>query len=185
MIDPIDVENRLARINIYKAAGCAGPDGLPYWLLRDFAPYLCQPLAAIFNASIREGYVPPVWKSAQVIPVPKLPRPRSVQADLRPISLLPSLAKVLESIVGEWSLQVLEPDFDSNQFGCRRQRSTTHALVAMTHAWQSALDQPGQAVTALFVEFKKAFDSVNRDILLRKLQSRNTPHCLIKWFFPT
>jgi len=37
VIDPADVENRLARINIYKAAG---PDGLPNWLLRDFAPYL-------------------------------------------------------------------------------------------------------------------------------------------------
>ena len=87
-----------------------------------------------FNASIREGYVPPVWKSAEVVIVPKLPRPRSVQADLRPISLLPSLAKVLESIVGEWLLPVLEPDFDSNQFGCRRQRSATNTLVAMTDA---------------------------------------------------
>ena len=119
-----DVENRLSRINIYKAAG---PDGLPNWLLRDFTPYLSQPLAAIFNASIRLGYVPPVWKSAEVIPAPKLPRPRSVKTDLRP-----SLAKVLESIIGQWLLLVLEPAFDPNQFGCRRQRSTTYALVAMT-----------------------------------------------------
>jgi len=72
VIDLADVENRLARINIYKAAG---PDGLRNWLLSDFAPYLSQPLAAIFNASIRLGYVPPVWKSAEVIPAPKLPRP--------------------------------------------------------------------------------------------------------------
>ena len=57
IVDPGEVERRLARINIYKAAG---PDGLPNWFLRDFAPYLCQPLAAIFNASIREGYVPPI-----------------------------------------------------------------------------------------------------------------------------
>jgi len=71
VIDPAVVENRL----YYKAAG---PDGLPNWLLRDFAPYLSQPLAAIFNAAIRLGYVPPVWKSAEVIPAPKLPRSRSV-----------------------------------------------------------------------------------------------------------
>ena len=168
-----DVENRLARINIYKVAG---PDGLPNWLLRDFAPYLTQPLAAIFNASIRLGYVPPVWKSAEVIPAPKLPRPRSVQTDPRPTSLLPSLAKVLEPIIGQWLLPVLEPAFDPNQFGCRRQRSTTHALVAMTHAWQSALDRGG-AARALFVDFRKAFDSVNHNLLLRKLYSRNVPHC--------
>ena len=100
-------------------------DGVPNWLLRDFAPYLSQPLAAIFNASIHLGYVPPVWKSAEVIPAPKLHRPRSVQTDLRPISLIPSLAKVLESIIGQWLLPVLEPALDPNQFGCRRHHSCT------------------------------------------------------------
>jgi len=70
----------------------------------------------------------------------------------------------------------MEPAFDLNQFGCRRQRSTTHALVAMTHAWQSALDRGG-AARALFVDFRKAFDSVNHNLLLRKLYSRNVPHC--------
>ena len=48
-IDPEEVANRLASINVFKAPG---PDGLPNWLLHDFAPYLCEPLAAIFNASI-------------------------------------------------------------------------------------------------------------------------------------
>ena len=168
-VDPEDVENRLARINIYKAPG---PDGLPSWLLRDFAPFLCQPLAAIFNASIREGYVPPIWKSAEVIPAPKTSRPRSIETDLRPISLLPCAAKILESIVG----------LDPNQFGCRKHRSTTHTLVAMLHAWQSTLDRGG-AVRALLVDFKKAFDSVNHNLLLQKLRDRNVPHCLIKWFF--
>jgi len=151
VIDPAEVENRLARINIHKAAG---PDDLPNWLLRDFAPYLSQPLAAIFNASIRLGHIPPVWKSAEAIPVPKLPRPRSLQTDLRPISLLPSVAKVLESIIGQWLLPILEPAFDPNQFGCRQQRSTTHALVAMTHAWQSALDRGG-AARSVFCRFQK------------------------------
>jgi len=50
-VDPSEIENRFASTNIYKAPG---PDGLPSWFLRDFAPYLSQPLAAIFNASVRE-----------------------------------------------------------------------------------------------------------------------------------
>ena len=179
IIEPSVVENRLAKINIYKAPG---PDGIPSWLLRDFAPFLCQPLAAIFNASIREGYVPPIWKSAEVIPVPKVPRPQSYQTDLRPISLPPCVAKILESIIGQWVASALEPTFDPNQFGCRRQRSTTHALVAMIHEWQTALDQGG-AVRALLVDFRKAFDSVNHNLLLQKLYNKNVPHQLIKWFF--
>jgi len=99
-----------------------------------------------------------ILKSAEV-PVPKLPRPQSVQNDLRPNSLLPSVAKVFESIVGQWFISALEPSCDPNQFGCRRHRSTTHALIAMTHAWQSALDRDG-AVRALFMDFRKTFDLV-------------------------
>ena len=72
-------------------------------------PYiLCEPLAAIFNASIREGYFPPILKSAEVVPVPKTHPPTSIQDHLRPISLLPTLSKVFESIVGQWFLSVLE-----------------------------------------------------------------------------
>jgi len=78
-----DVENRLCNINITKAQG---PDFLPSWILRDFAPLLAQPLAAIYNASVREGIVPHVRKSAIVVPVPKVHPPKSTSSDLRPIS---------------------------------------------------------------------------------------------------
>ena len=138
IIDPVEVANRLACINI-KAPG---PDGLPNWLLRDFAPYLCEPLAAIFNTSIREGFIPPIWKYAEVIGVPKIPRPRSIQTDLRSISLLPTVAKVLESFISGWLQPVLEPSLDDKQYGCRPSRSTTHALMAIMHEWQSTLDRP-------------------------------------------
>jgi len=55
IIDQADVECRLSKINIYKAPG---PDGIPNWVLRDFCAYLSGPVCAIFNASIREGFVP-------------------------------------------------------------------------------------------------------------------------------
>jgi len=115
----------------------------------------------------REGYFLPVWKAAEVIPVPKS---RSIQTDLRPISLLPCLAKIVKSIVGEWILTMLEPQFEPNQFGCRRGRSTTHALTAMLHAWHTTLDQGG-SVRAVLVDFNKAFDLVNHNILLQRLLS--------------
>ena len=123
-----------------------------------------------------------IWKAADVIPIPKIPRPRSIQTDIRPISLLPCLAKVLESIVGQWIRPILEPQFDPHQFGCRRNRSTTHALTAVLHAWQSTLDRGG-AARAVLVDFKKAFDPVNHNLLLEKLFTRGVPHCLLKWFF--
>ena len=67
-----EIERRLSRINVHKAPG---PDGLPNWLLKDFASLISDPLAAIFNASLREGYLPPIWKAAKVVPVPKVSPP--------------------------------------------------------------------------------------------------------------
>jgi len=178
IIDPIHVEYRLTQINIHKSPG---PDGLPNWLLRDLAPLLSQPLAAIFNASLRQGYLPPIWKSAEVVPVPKIHPPISIHDDLRPISLLPTVAKVFESIVGNWFLSFIEPYLDSCQFGCRKSRSTTHALVAILHTWMSALDSHG-SVRSIFVDFRKAFDLVDHNILFTKLLKYNIPNFLLIWF---
>jgi len=100
---------------------------------------------------------------------------------LRPISLLPCAASLRINHRPNL-LRILEPSLDPKQFGCRRERSTTHALVAMTHAWQTELDQGG-VVRALFVDCNKAFDSVNYNVLLHKLLDRKVPHRLIKWFF--
>ena len=168
----------LSSIKVHKSPG---PDGIPNWLLRDFSSLLCQPLAAIYNSSIRQGSVPRIWKSAEVIPVPKIHPPASIQDDLRPISLLPTLAKVLEGIVRDWLMPSLEPLLDDNQFGCRPGRSTTHALTAIQHKWMQTLDNNG-SVRALFVDFKKAFDIVNHNILFSKLKNFNISHCLLKWF---
>jgi len=99
VIDPFKVDKCLSSIKIHKAPG---PNSIPNWLLCDFSSFLCQPLAAIFSLPIREGFVPLIWKSAEVIPVPKIHPPASIQNDLRPISLLPTIAKVLEGIVRDW-----------------------------------------------------------------------------------
>jgi len=75
----------------------------------------------------------------------------------------------------------LEATFDPNQFGCLKKRSTTHALISVLQLWQSALDR-GDSVRALFIDFSKAFDRANNNILLHKLRSRGMPGFLFKWF---
>jgi len=164
IIEPAYVEYQLSRVNIHKSSAC---DGVPKWLLREFAPLISGPVAAIFNASVREGYVPLIWKSAEVIPAPKVNPPISIRNDLRPISLLPTLAKVLENTVGRWLLPFLEPHFDNNQFASRGGRSTTHAIISLLHSWMSCLDIGG-SVRVVFVDFRKAFDLVNHNILFDK-----------------
>ena len=127
------VERKLRQINVHKAPG---PDGLPNWLLRDFFRELAGPVCAIYNASVREGFVPLRWKEANVVPVPKVQLPRAAKADLRPISLTATLAKLLETFVGSWILERVGNSLDDWQYGALRQRSTTHALVDMLRTFE-------------------------------------------------
>jgi len=137
-----------------------GPDGIPNWILRDMAPFICGPLCAIYNASVREGFVPPIWKHADTIPSPKVNPPKSLQSDLRPISLTPTLSKLLKSFVGKWILNVIETTIDRRQFGALKGRSTTHALVSLLHSLATVLDSGG-SVRTVFGDFQKAFDRAN------------------------
>jgi hypothetical protein len=171
------VEAKLRNIDVYKAPG---PDGLPNWILRDFSAQLAGPVCAIFNASVREGFVPTRWKEANVIPVPKVQPPRSIESDLRPISLTATLGKLLESFVGAWILQRIEDQLDGRQYGALKRRSTTHALVDMLHHWHSATDQ-GQSIRTVFIDFAKAFDHVDHNILVAKLLAFGLPDTIIRW----
>ena len=177
IIDQVAVETKLSRINIHKSPG---PDGLPNWVLRDFCGKLSGPVCAIFNASVREGFVPPCWKEANVIPVPKIHPPRAIQSDLRPISLTSTLGKVLESFIGSWILERIEHRLDSRQYGALRGRSTTHALVDALHHWHSAVDSR-QSVRTIFVDYAKAFDHIDHNILVAKMVEFGLPDVIIRW----
>ena len=116
------------------------------------------------NASPKQGAFPALWSAAEVVPVPKKWPPRCIELDLRPIALLPVVAKIFKSFVSKWFIDTLSPTFDLLQFGCLRGRSTAHALTSMLHLWQSLLDQ-GHSVTALLIDLSKAFDRVNHNTL--------------------
>jgi len=184
IIAPTDVEFTLTHINIHKSPG---PDDLPKWLIKNMAPYLANPMCAIFNASILQRHVPSIWKLGNIIPVPKIDSPSSIQSDLRPISLTPTLCKILESFVGRWLLQRIGTKFDPRQFGALRGCSTTHALVSITHQWRCAFDSR-ESVRALFIDFPKAFDRcfsdrVDYTLLLNILLAFGAPFSLVECMY--
>jgi len=99
---------------------------------------------------------------------------------LRPISLTPTLSKLLESFIGAWILQRIENKLYVNQYGALKGRSTTHALVDIVHHWHKAIDE-GQSVRAVFIDFAKAFDHVDHNILVAKLIEFGLPDVIIRW----
>lgn len=77
-----------------------GPHGIPNWLSRLLAFVISEPISHIFNASVSTGMVPSLWKTANVVLLSKFRKPESTENHLRPISLVPTSSKVLESLVG-------------------------------------------------------------------------------------
>jgi len=169
--------SQTGKINIRKPPG---PDTLPNWFIRDFAFALCDPLSWIFNSSIQEGVMPSAWKCANIVPIPKTKQPKSVEQDLRPISLTPTLSKVFESLVGQYMLNCIGDKFDKKQFGALRGRSTSHALVDILHKWHKAIDEQ-QSLRVVFVDYAKAFDHVDHCTVLNKLAALGVPSLVLRW----
>ena len=167
-----DVEKGLLKIKKDKATG---PDRIPGWILIGLAGILAPPLCAIFNSSLRQGYVPPMWKSDDTCPLPKVKLPKGIEKDLCPISLTSVLAKCLEKHVCGWIMELAGDQTDPQQYGAVSGSSTVHALVEMVHKWHHALDSPGRIVRILLLDFSKAFDRVDDRILLDKLSRLGTP----------
>ena len=84
------VYKKLVKLNRSKAHG---PDDIPGWLLKENADLLAAPIADILNSSYREGRLPPSWKEADIVLVPKQRPVQDINKHLRPISLTPNLSK--------------------------------------------------------------------------------------------
>ena len=106
-----------------------------------------------------------------------------IVANYRPISLLSNINKILEKVMFERLYSFLESKkciYDL-QFGFRKKHSTNHALLSMTQEIQETIDK-GNVAIGVFVDFQKAFDTVNHKILLRKLEHYGIRGIANDWF---
>ena len=174
---PWEAEKALRGIKIKKAPG---PDGLPNVVLKEFAYELGPVISDMYNASLRQGFLPPLLKSAVVRPLPKQKPAMSVEKDIRPVSLTCQVAKVMESFTLVRLLPVLLDKFDLKQFALSG-RSTSQALVYLLHLALDALDKGNCALCFFFADFKKGFDVIDHRILLRKLSCYGLHPSLVRW----
>ena len=116
-----------------------------------------------------QGQFPTILKIAKVIPIHKK-GDESVCDYYRPISLISNISKLLEKLVHERLYSFFEKEklFFEGQYGFRNKRSTTDALTDITERIRNACDK-GYYACGAFLNFRKAFDTVNHKILPNKL----------------
>lgn len=148
-----------------------GPDGLANYILKNCASQLATPLTICINKSIRSGLYPDILKVARVTPVFKNGLKELAQ-NYRPISVLSGLNKIFETILATRFKNFLKTEglLYEKQYGFRDKSGTSTAAMEMIDYVYEHLDQKGcNIVSALFIDLRKAFDSVKHNLLLRKL----------------
>lgn len=158
-----------------KCGRAIGPDLLSNHFLNDTAEILVAPICSIINSSIRQGIVPTQWKLSRVTPLPKCIPPKSLESDIRPISITSSIAKIAEGFISSFFNEHFSTHLDINQFGCTGGRSTTLALIKILHPVYEGSDDSNNFIRILFVDFTKAFDRIDHNKLLDKLVGYNFP----------
>ena len=176
IISVTDCEQKLSKLCVHKAMG---PDYIPNWILKEFSYILAAPIAAIYNSSVRQSYVPPSWKQADILPIPKVSQVTSLAKHLRPIALTTVVSKVLESFVVSWMRRATV--HSETQFGGIKGSSTTLALIAMLHNVLQRLERKNTYARILLIDFSKAFDHIDHNILLDKLKTNGVPQICVEW----
>ena len=142
-----------------------GADGIPILFVKMLTPVITPYITHIINTSIALSKFPGVWKTAFVLPFPKKTNATTLN-DFRPISILPSLSKILEKILKQQILRHINDNSLLHEFqsGFREQHSTTSSLLKIVDDLTYNLSSNKLSLLIL-LDFSKAFDSVNSTLL--------------------
>ena len=144
-----------------------GLENIPPRISKEFANELEEPVTLIFNKSLSSGLVA-LWKDTSIIPIPKAKKVH-LESDTRRIALTSVLSKVIEDFVVTWMIKDVGEQIDNRQFGGLKRTSTTYCLLDLVHNWLSEINNPGHYLRACFLDFSKAFDRMDHNIVITKL----------------
>lgn len=145
-------------------------------------PQLIPIITTLIKNSVSQGIVPQGMKVAHVRPIHK--NGSYVELDnYRPISLLPSLSKILEKYVASYLIKFLSKFniINNDQYGFQKNKGTRDALEKFSDIVNSSLNKNNYVIVT-FIDYKKAFDTVNHEIMLDDLMSIGIRGKVWDWF---
>ena len=160
----------------------SGWDEIPTFLVKKCVDSFIEPLTYLVNSSISEGIFPSELKLARVVPIFKSGDP-SLITNYRPISVLSFFSKVFEKVMYNHIISFMNKNdvLYDQQFGFRQKYSTQQAIIMLVDKITRSLDA-GDIVISVFLDLKKAFDTVDHHILLKKLYAYGIRGKVLKWF---
>ena len=173
--------NVIKAINKMKSSSSCPKNEIPARVFKECKMTLWVPLQMLWNVSFDAGIVPEQYKSQQIIPIYK--KGSKVRAEnSRPISLTSHTIKIFERILRDKLVFYFESNslFSQNQHGFRNKRGCATQLLSHTYSIFSSLVD-GDSVDCIYIDYAKAFDKVDHNILIKKLNHYGVNCKYINW----
>lgn len=163
-----EVVDEIVKINVHKSPG---PDRINGRMIKRFHFDAVLFMTRLFNAILKFGYFPAIWKRAEIIMIVKPGKPPNQIASYRPISLLSMVSKIFERIILRRLNDHLTGIIPDHQFGFRRGHGTIQQCHRVVNIIHETLEEQKYCVAAL-LDFQSAFDRVWIEGLLYKIRDR-------------
>ena len=169
-------------VNSFENKISAGIDNIPLSAMKCSIVCIAEPLCSIINCSFSSGVIPDETKIAKICPIFK-DGIKNYFSNYRPISVLPSFSKIFEKLIYNRLLKYLNVKgiLSKNQFGFRSGFSTYMALLDIHDKISKAIDDGNYSI-GIFIDLSKAFDTVNHNILFKKLEHYGITGVPLEWF---
>ena len=177
LITPAIVREKLCKLHLNKACGT---DGFHVNILRNVPDY-DVPLSMLFNSSLHEGLIPQDWKDANITPLFKKGS-RLSPNNYRPVSLTSQVVKILERVIYDQLMEYIQDNniISCHQHGFQKKCSCVTQLLECLFDWTNSYDDD-KGVDAIYLDFRKAFDTVPHKRLLYKLNHLGVRGHLLAW----
>ena len=169
-------------INEIKASSSCPKHDIPAKVFKECKNTLCTPLTLFWKKSIESGQIPQCYKNQLIIPLHKKGLKTKAE-NFRPVTLSSHDIKIFERVVRNWLVNYLEGNsiFSSNQHGFRRGHSCSTQLLSYSYnIFNNSVE--GNDTDCVYLDYSKAFDKVDHEVLLNKLRYYNIPELYLNWF---
>lgn len=173
-----EIEKIAIKMSVKKAPG---PDRITSMVTKKIGILASKWFAYIFDFCFKKGYWPPAWKIGRLVLLPKGKTTNINERAYRPLTIISCVAKMLEHVVKGKILTALKTrDFNKNQFGFRKGKSTLDAMKMVLELRKKARSE-GRHCLLILLDVKNAFNTVKWSSIIRNLKQRNFQLTLINF----